>query len=125
MVELDDSVLDATRFEQMFDHGRDAARGGNHALAASRLERALSALAAGLRDLAYGTLHMAKELARGAPRAATEERIEVSWSSGARPASAGAPTFVSANLLRERLQALMILALYRQKADRRLTLQPT
>ena len=115
-VELDDGVLDATLFEQMLEEGRIADRGGNPALAASRFRRALALW----RGPAYGDLayevfaRVEAERLEELRVVATEERIQAELQlgrhAGLLPELLG---LADATPLRERLQALTILALYR------------
>ena len=115
-LELADGVLDADRFERLLAEGRDAARAGNPALAASLLRRALALW----RGPAYGDLgyeefaHAEAERLEELRLVATEERIEAELALGRHAEFLPElRSLVSANPLRERLQAQAMLALYR------------
>jgi predicted ATPase/DNA-binding SARP family transcriptional activator len=115
-LELGDGRLDAARFERLLSEGRNAARAGNQALAASLLRRALRLWRGqAYADFAYE--QFAREEAERLEELrleALEERIEAELALGRHVEvlpellrlAAGRPT-------RERLQALAMLALYR------------
>jgi predicted ATPase/DNA-binding SARP family transcriptional activator len=115
-LEVEEGAIDAARFDRLVAEGRDAARAGNHALAAAIFERALELW----RGDAYGDLAY-EEFARAEAErleelrlVALEERIEARLELG-RHAELLAEllSLANANPLRERLQAQAMLALYR------------
>ncbi|HEU5066476.1 MAG TPA: BTAD domain-containing putative transcriptional regulator [Gaiellaceae bacterium] len=115
-LELEDGSLDAARFERLLSEGRDAARAGNPALAASLLRRALRLWRGqAYADFAYE--QFAREEAERLEELrmeALEERIEAELALGRHVEvlpellriAAGQPA-------RERLRAQAMLALYR------------
>jgi predicted ATPase/DNA-binding SARP family transcriptional activator len=115
-LELQDGVLDAARFERLLHEGREAAELGNRSLAASILGRALALW----RGEAYGELADEAFVRAEAQRleelrlVALEERLAAELALGGDAkllAELGA--LADSHPLRERLQAQMMLALYR------------
>jgi predicted ATPase len=115
-LELDDTVLDAMRFERLLKDGMDSKRAGNAPLAASLLRRALALW----RGHAYDDLRYQEFARTEAERleelrlVALEERVEAELELGRHlellPELRG---LISANPLRERVQAQAMRALYR------------
>ncbi len=115
-LELQDGVLDATRFESLLEDGREAARAGNAALAASILRRALALW----RGHAYGELADEEFVRADAQRldelrlVAFEERLAAELAVGRHAAVlAELHALADSYPLRERPQAQLMLALYR------------
>ena len=115
-LELRDGVLDAARFERLLKDGREAALAGNPALAASTFGRALTLW----RGEAYGELADEDFVRAEAQRleelrlVALEERFAAELELG-RHADllAELGSLAESHPLRERLQAQLMLALYR------------
>ena len=115
-LELDEHALDATRFERLVTEARAASREGNPALAVALLRRALGLW----RGAAYGELAF-EDFARAAAErleelrlVALEERIEAELRLGRHgKLLPELRSLVRAHPLREPLQALAMLALYR------------
>jgi predicted ATPase/DNA-binding SARP family transcriptional activator len=115
-LELDDDLLDAARFERLLAEARAASADGNAALALSLLDRALSLW----RGQAFGE-HWHEDFAR--PEAerleelrllALEERSEAQLRLGRHAAVVGELRELAvAHPLRERMQAQLMVALYR------------
>ena len=115
-LELQDGVLDAARFESLLEDGREAARAGNAALAASILRRALALW----RGHAYGELADEEFVRAEAQRldelrlVAFEERLAAELAVGRHAAVlAELRALADSYPLRERPQAQLMLALYR------------
>jgi predicted ATPase/DNA-binding SARP family transcriptional activator len=115
-LELDGETLDAARFERLVAEGRAALRDENGALAASLLERALSLW----RGRAYGDIGYEDFARTEAERleelrlVALEERVAAQLPLGRHADLLGeVRSLAAANPLRERMQALAMLALYR------------
>jgi predicted ATPase/DNA-binding SARP family transcriptional activator len=115
-LEVQDGVLDADRFERLLQEGRLAAQAGNHALAASVLGRALGLW----RGAAYGELADEDFVRTEAQRleelrlGALEDRLAAELELGRhveRLAELGA--LADSYPVRERLQAQLMLGLYR------------
>lgn len=111
-----DAVLDAVRFEALIAEAADAAAGSNHAMAAALLQQALGLW----RGRAYGDLAEAAfarpeaQRLEAARELAVERRIEAELALGREQELL--PELLAqaaANPLRERLQYLAMLALYR------------
>ena len=115
-LDVEDDAVDAARFERLLAEGRTAAREGNPALAASLLRRALGLW----RGQAYAELAYA-EFARGEAErleelrlVTLEERIEVDLRLGRdEEILPELRSLAHTHPLRERLQAQVMLALYR------------
>jgi predicted ATPase/DNA-binding SARP family transcriptional activator len=115
-LELQDGVLDAARFERLLQDGRDTAQAGNPALAASILGRALTLW----RGEAYGEL-AEEEFVRAEAQRLEELRLVALEERLAAELELGRHIELLAELggladscpLRERLQAQLMLALYR------------
>jgi predicted ATPase/DNA-binding SARP family transcriptional activator len=115
-LELQDGVLDAARFERLLHDGREAAEAGNPALAASILGRALALW----RGEAYGELADEDFVRSEAQRleelrlVALEERLGAEIELGRdSELLAQLSRLAESQPLRERLQAQLMLALYR------------
>jgi predicted ATPase/DNA-binding SARP family transcriptional activator len=115
-LELDDSALDAARFERLLDEGRTATRAGNSALAASLLRKALGLW----RGQAFGELAYEDFARAEAERleelrlVALEERIEAELALGLHEeVLPEVCRLADDHPLRERLQGQAMLALYR------------
>jgi DNA-binding SARP family transcriptional activator len=116
VLELEEGLLDAARFERLLAEGKKAARAGNPALAASLLRRALALW----RGQAYGEFayddfaRVEAERLEELRLVATEERIEAELQLGRHvELLPELRSLAGANPLRERLQAQAMLALYR------------
>jgi predicted ATPase/DNA-binding SARP family transcriptional activator len=115
-LEMDERALDAVRFERLFGEGRDALREANPALAHSLLRRAFALW----RGSAYGEFAY-EEFARGEAErleelrlACQEERLEAELELGQHEqVLPELQRLIIEQPLRERLQALAMLALYR------------
>jgi DNA-binding SARP family transcriptional activator len=115
-LELEGDALDALRFERLLREGREAMEAGNPALALSLLRRALALW----RGPAYGEFH-SEEFARGEAErleelrlVALEERIEAELTLGRHAELLPElRTLAAEHPWRERLQAQLMLALYR------------
>jgi predicted ATPase/DNA-binding SARP family transcriptional activator len=115
-LEIQDGVLDAARFERLLQEGREAAQSGNPALTAAIIGRALALW----RGEAYGELADEEFVRAGAQRlqelrlVALEERLDAEIALGRHgEVLAELRGLAESYPLRERLQAQLMLALYR------------
>ena len=116
MLEIGPDQLDSQRFERLLGEGSAARAGGDAATAGALLREALSLWRGpALADFVYEPFAQA-EIARleESRLTALEERIEADLALGAQADLAGElESLVSANPLRERLRAQLMLVLYR------------
>jgi predicted ATPase/DNA-binding SARP family transcriptional activator len=115
-LEVGDGLVDAARFERLLGEGRVALREGNPALAAATLRRALSLWrGAAFGELAYDEFARAEaERLEELRLVATEERIGAELELGLQvELLPELHSLAAAHPLRERVQAQIMLALYR------------